>query len=412
MQVIAERCAGLDIHKKTVVACRLLPTPTGTVTSATQSFGTTTAEILRLSDWLSAGAVTHVVMESTGVYWKPLFNLLEGSFTVWVVNAHHVKNVPGRKTDVKDAQWLAELLRYGLVRPSYVPAQAQRDLRDLTRERTNFIRQRATLVNRLQKVLEGANIKLGDVASDVLGVSGRAMLTALAAGESDPVVLADMALRRLRQKRAELEQALTGRVRAHQRFLLTELLAQITQLEATIARFDEAIAAACHPDAELVSLLDEIPGVGPAVAEVLVAELGTDMSRFPSAAHAAAWAGVAPGNNESGGKRRSGKTRQGNNWLRVALVQAAHGAARTKDTYLGAQYRRLVPRLGNKRAVMALAHSILVSAYHMLCKREGYHDLGAEYFARRKPEARVKHLSRQIEKLGYQVTLQPAAGAA
>lgn len=412
MQIIADRCAGLDIHKKTVVACRLLSTPTGTVTSSTQSFGTTTAEILRLSDWLSADEVTHVVMESTGVYWKPLFNLLEGSFTVWVVNAHHVKNVPGRKTDVKDAQWLAELLRHGLVRPSYVPPQAQRDLRDLTRERTNFIRQRATLVNRLQKVLEGANIKLGDVASDVLGVSGRAMLTALAAGESDPVVLADMALRRLRHKRAELEQALTGRVRAHHRFLLTELLAQITQLEGTIARFDEAIAAACHPDAELVSLLDEIPGVGPAVAEVLVAELGTDMSRFPSADHAAAWAGVAPGNNESGGKRRSGKTRQGNHWLRVALVQAAHGAARTKDTYLGAQYRRLVPRLGNKRAVMALAHSILVSAYHMLRKREGYHDLGAEYFARRKPEAHVKHLARQIEKLGYQVTLQPAAGAA
>ncbi|MBF6614904.1 MAG: IS110 family transposase, partial [Chloroflexi bacterium] len=357
---------------------------------------------------------THVALESTGVYWKPIFNLLEGDFTVWVLNAQHVKNLPGRKTDVKDAEWLADLLRHGLVQPSFIPPQSQRDLRALTRERTNFVRQRATLINRVQKVLEGANLKLGDVASNVLGVSGRAILEAVVAGETDAKVLASLAVGKLRSKRTELEVALQGRVRPHHRFLLTELLCQIDSLEETIAHFDEEIRAACNADGneEVISLLDTIPGVGRELAEMLVAEIGTDMSRFPTAGHLAAWAGIAPGNNESAGKRRPGKTRQGDVWLKVGLVQAARGAIHTKGTYLAAQYRRLVTRRGDKRALVAVSHSILVIAYHVILRKEAYRELGADYFERRKPEATAKRLARQIERLGFQVTLAPVATAA
>lgn len=416
MNVMFERCAGLDVHKQSVVACRMHTTsfsPAST-RSETRSFGTTVPELLRLSDWLSDGGVTHVGLESTGVYWKPIFNLLEGSFTVWVLNAQHVKNLPGRKTDVKDAEWLADLLRHGLVQPSFIPPQAQRDLRDLTRERTNFVRQRATLVNRVQKVMEGANLKLGDVATNVLGVSGRAILEAIIAGESDVKALASLAVGKLRSKRAQLEGALQGRVRPHHRFLLSELLCQIDSLEETITHFDEEIRAACEADGneEVISLLDTIPGVGRGLAEVLVAEIGTDMTRFPTAGHLAAWAGVAPGNNESAGKKRSGKTRKGDTWLRVGLVQAARAAVRTKGTYLAAQYRRLVPRRGDKRALVAVAHSILVIAYHIISRKEPYRELGADYFERRKPEATAKRLARQIERLGFQVTLAQVATAA
>jgi transposase len=416
MNVMFERCAGLDVHKQSVVACRMLSGQGGSTTthSETRSFGTTIAELLRLSDWLSEGGVTHVGLESTGVYWKPIFNMLEGNFTVWVLNAQHVKNLPGRKTDVKDAEWLADLLRHGLVQPSFIPPQTQRDLRDLTRERTNFVRQRATLVNRVQKVLEGANLKLGDVATNVLGVSGRAILEAIIAGESDAKVLASLAVGRLRSKRAELEGALHGRVRPHHRFLLTELLCQIDSLDETIAHFDEQVEAACEAggNEEVISLLDTIPGVGRELAEMLVAEIGTDMSRFPTAGHLAAWAGVAPGNNESAGKRRSGRTRKGDPWLRVGLVQAARAAVRSKGTYLAAQYRRLVRRRGDKRALVAVAHSILVIAYHVILRKEPYRELGADYFERRKPEATARRLARQIERLGFQVTLAPVGVAA
>ncbi len=404
MNIVFERCAGLDCHKQTAVVCRLIPGPTGVLQRETRTFGTTTAALLRLSDWLSEGGLTHVALESTGVYWRPIFNLLEGSFAVWVLNAQHVKNVPGRKTDVKDSEWLADLLRHGLVRPSFIPPQAQRDLRDLTRERTNFVRMRVTLGNRVQKVLETANIKLGDVAANVLGVSGRAMLAALAAGETDAVALADLAQGKLRKKREALEHALSGRMCDPQRFLLAELLRQIDQLDETIARFDAQIAAACA--------LDTIPGVGRETAEMLLAESGPDLSRFPSAGHLAAWAGLAPGNHESAGKRRSGKTRKGAPWLRSGLVAAARGAVRTKDSYLTTQYRRIAARRGDKRAIVAVAHSIVVIAYHVITRREPYQELGGDYFERCNPDAKVRRLVRQMERLGYTVSLAPTTNAA
>jgi transposase len=412
MHIVFERCAGLDCHKQTAVVCRLIPGPTGGLQRETRTFGTTTAALLRLSDWLSEGGVTHVAIESTGVYWRPIFNLLEGSFAVWVLNAQHVKNVPGRKTDVKDSEWLADLLRHGLVRPSFIPPQAQRDLRDLTRERTNFVRTRVTLGNRVQKVLETANIKLGDVATNVLGVSGRAMLAALVAGETDAAVLADLAVGKLRKKRAALEQALNGQVRAPQRFLLAELLGQIEQLDATIARFDAQIAAACVADQALIELLDTIPGVGRETAEMLLAEIGPDLSRFPSAGHLAAWAGLAPGNHESAGKRRSGRTRKGAPWLRSGLVAAARGAVRTKDSYLTTQYRRIAARRGDKRAIVAVAHSLIVIVYHVITRREPYQELGGDYFERCNPDAKVRRLVRQMEQLGYTVNLAPTPAVA
>jgi transposase len=409
MDLLFAHVAGLDVHKQSVVACQLHTAPDGTVQRTTRSFGTTTPELLQLSDWLSAAAVTHVAMESTGVYWKPIYNLLEGLFTVWVCNAAHVKNVPGRKTDVKDAEWLADLLRHGLVQPSFIPPREQRDLRDLTRERTNFVRQRATLVNRVQKVLEDANLKLGDVASDVLGRSGRAILEALIGGQRDPTVLAELAKGRLRNKRPALAAALEGRVRAHHCFLLTEFLAQIDSLDETIAAFDREIEAACAPDREALALLDGITGIGPEVAEGVLAEIGADMSPWPSAGHLAAWAGVAPGQNESAGKRRSGQTRKGNPWLRTMLVQAAQGAVRAKGSYFAAQYRRIAARRGHKRAVMAVAHSLCIVIYYVLARREPYRELGGDYFDRRKPQGQAQRLVRQLEKLGYSVTAPPAA---
>lgn len=412
LNVLFSHCAGIDVHKRGLVVCRLTPAADGTVRSETRSFGTTTAELLRLNDWLAEAAVTHCAMESTGVYWKPVFNILEANFTVWVLNAQHVKNVPGRKTDVKDAQWLAELLRYGLVQPSFIPPPQQRQLRELTRERSNFVQQRATLVNRVQKVLEGANIKLGDVASNVMGLSARAMLAAIAAGETDTAILAELARGKLRKKREALEQALAGTVQAHHRFLLSQLLGQIDCVEETIAAFDEQIKLACDPQETAIELLDTIPGVARELAEIIVAEIGVDMSRFPSAGHLAAWAGLAPGNNESAGKQRAAKTRKGNPWLKVGLVQAARAAVRSKSTYLAAQYRRLVKRLGDRRALIAVAHSIVVIIYHLLSRQEPYNELGADYFERRKPEAVVTRLTRQIEKLGYTVTVVPPAEAA
>jgi transposase len=339
MEILFPRCAGVDIHKRTVVACRVVLTDDGEWLRETRSYGTTSEELLRLADWLAAGGCTHVGLESTGEFWKPVFNLLESSFEVWLLNAQHIQAVPGRKTDVRDAEWIADLLRHGLVRPSFIPPRPQRELRELTRHRTNFVRERATLVNRVQKVLEGTNLKLASVVSNVVGASGRAILAALLGGETDVVILADLAKGKLRKKRDQLERALVGHIAPHQRFLLTELLVQIDGLDETIARFDDAIAQQCAAGEQeaIIQLLDTIPGVGRAMAELLVAEVGVDMTKFPTPGHLAAWAGVAPGNNESAGRQRSGRTRKGNAWLKTALVQAAHGAARTKGTALAAK---------------------------------------------------------------------------
>jgi transposase len=410
MNVLYPNCAGLDVHKKMVVACHLVREANGEPRVQKRTFSTMTVDLLALSDWLQAGGVTHVAMESTGEYWKPVYNILEGVFEpdcLLVVNAGHVKNVPGRKTDASDAEWLAELLQHGLLRASFVPPPAQRELRELTRHRTNFVRERVNLVNRLQKTLESANIKLASVASDVLGKSGRAMLEALVAGQTDPALLAELSKGRLREKREQLEQALTGRVQAHHRFILSELLCQIDSLDETIARFDVAIQEACAPFEEAVERLDTIPGIARSAAEQIVGEIGTDMGRFPTAHHLAAWAGVAPGNHESGGKRLSGRIRQGNLALRRVLVQAAHAAAHTKDTYLSAQYHRLVGRRGKKRAAIAVAHSILVICYHLIARNETYKELGGNYFDQRKPEATVRHLVNRLQQLGYNVTLDP-----
>jgi len=409
MDIIHTHCAGLDVHKKTVVASRLTRDAQGQRQSATRTFGTMTADLLALSDWLQAGGVTHVAMESTGEYWKPVYNILETNFQLLLVNAQHVKAVPGRKTDVKDAQWLAELLEHGLLRASFVPPAPQRALRELTRHRSNFIRERATLSNRVQKTLESANIKLASVASDVLGASGRAILSALLAGEMPPSAMADLAKGRLRDKREALEKALCGCVQAHHRFILTEILCQIDSLDESIARFDAAIEEACRPYQQAVEHLDTIPGVARSTAELIVSEIGIDMSRFPTPARLASWAGVAPGNHESAGKRLSSRVRPGNQALRTGLVQAAHAAARMHQTYLSAQYHRLAARRGRKRAILAVAHSILVIAYRLIERDEDYKELGADYFDKARLEVTAKRLTHRLERLGFDVTLQSKA---
>jgi transposase len=406
MRTVYERVAGLDVHKKVIVACVRYMLADGSWQIEKRNFGTMTSDLLALSDWLLPQGITHVAMESTGEYWKPVFNILENNFEVIIVNAQHISKVPGRKTDQSDAEWIAELMQYGLLKASFIPPVGQRELRELTRYRSTFVRERANLVNRVQKVLESANIKLASVASDVLGVSGRAMLNALIEGKATPSEMADLAQKRLRQKTEELNKALEGRVKPHHRFVLAELLLQIDSLDETIARFDAQIEEYCRPFEQAVTQVDTIPGVARQTAEVIVSEIGNDMSRFPSAEHLAAWAGVAPGNNESAGKRRSGKTRPGNKALRAALNQAAHGAAHTKNTYLSAQYRRLASRRGKKKAIVAVMHSILVIAYHLIQRDEPYRELGGDYFDKQKPEATAKRLVKRLENLGFQVSLQ------
>jgi len=409
MDVVYERCCGLDVHKTSVVACLLISRSAGEPVRTVRTFGTMTGDLLDLADWLAAAGCTHVAMESTGVYWKPLWNLLEDSFELLLVNPRHIKAVPGRKTDVTDAEWIADLLRHGLLRASYVPNRPQRELRELTRYRTSLVRERTAAANRLQKTLEGANIKLASVATDILGKSGREILAALVAGETDGATLAQLAQGRLREKLPQLEQALVGCIGPHQRFLVAEHLAHIDFLEAAIDRVSAEIAERLRPCAEAVARLDTIPGIGPYLAEALIAEIGTDMSRFPTAAHLASWAGMCPGNHESAGKRRSGKTRKGSPWLRALLVQAAHAGARKKDTYLGAQYRRLAARRGKSRAAVAVGHAILIIAYHLLRDGTDYHDLGPRYFDERDRRAVERRLVHRLEGLGYTVSLQPAA---
>lgn len=414
MDVVNTQCAGLDVHKKTVVAAIIVPDGQGGLHKATRTFGTMTVDLLSLSDWLVGHGVTRAAMESTGEYWKPVFNILEGNLDVLLVNAQHVKAVPGRKTDINDAEWLADLLRHGLLRASFIPPVGQRELRELTRHRSNFVRERAMLVNRVQKVLESANIKLASVASDVMGVSSRAMLAALIEGHASPAAMADLAKGKLRDKREQLVKALEGRVKPHHRFILAELLCQIDNLEEAVGRFDEQIATLCGPFEDAITRLDTIPGVARQTAEIIVSEIGIDMSRFPSAAHLAAWAGVAPGNNESAGKRRSGKTRKGDRALGVALNQAAHAATHTKGTYLAALYQRVAARRGKKRAILAVAHAILVIAYHLIKRQESYRELGGDYFDQRRPEATAKRLLKRLQKLGYDIVIQaqPAQAAA
>ena len=448
MDVVFTHCAGLDVHKKTVMACRVTPDPTGQQADGlleVKEFGTLTRDLLALSDWLSEAGVTHVAMESTGEYWKPVYNLLEGDMTVFLVNAAHVKNVPGRKTDRADARWLAKLMRHGLLQASFIPPVEQRDLRDLTRYRTKLVQERTREVNRVQGVLERANIKLASVASDIMGVSGRAILAALIEGRADPATMAELAKGRLRSKIPVLEQALTGLVRAHHRQLLALQLAhidfldeQIETLSADITRLlteisatpptpppaasvgaTSAVGSVAEPAsppppmtfARAVTVLDTIPGVNQRGGELLVAEWGIDMARFGTAARLAAWSGVAPGNDESAGKQRSGKTRKGNRALRTGLTQLAHAAAGTKDTYLSALYHRLAARRGKKRAIMAVAHAIVVSAFYMLSRNEPYRELGANYFDEHRREHVVDRLTHRLEHLGYRVRLEPVPAA-
>jgi transposase len=411
MQVLYPRCCGLDIHKKFVVACVLTTADDGSVQKDTRTFSTMTDLLLSMLDWLTATGCTHVAMESTSSYWRPVYNLLEGQFVVWVANAYHIKQVPGRKTDVRDAEWIADLLRHGLLRPSFIPAPEQRHLRDVTRYRTHLVEERARLTNRLQAVLEDANVKLAAVVTDVRGVSARAILDALIAGETDPATLAELARGRLRAKRDLLAQAVVGRFTAHHAFIIAEQLSHLDYLEEAMDRVSAEIAQRLQEEQAAIDLLDTVPGISRRAAEVVLAEIGADLSRFPSAQHLASWAGMCPGNAESGGKRLSGKTRKGNRWLRQVLIEIAHVAAKTKDTYLAAQYRRIAARRGKKRALVALGHTILVIIYHLLTRREPYRDLGVMYFDQRERQHVEHRLVRRLERLGYTVNLQAASPA-
>jgi transposase len=378
MDVLHACCAGLDVHKKTVVACLRRVDPAGQVAKTIQTFATMTADLLDLSDWLAVQGVKVVAMESTGSYWKPVFNLLEPRFEVVLVNAHHIKQVPGRKTDVRDSEWIAQLLQHGLLRPSFIPPRSTRELRDLTRQRTQLIGEKTSVINRIQKVLEDANVKLGSVATNALGVSGRLMIEAIIQGEYDPVKLADLARRRLRKKIPQLQRALRGGVTEHHRFLLRTQMNHLEHLERLIRQYNERIDEVLDPFGETLARLVTIPGVDFRVAEVVLAEIGLDMSRFPTAGHLSSWAGLASGNHESAGKRRSGRTTPGKSWLKTALVQAAWAAYRARATHLSKKFRRIAGSRGKKRAAVAVAHTILVIIYHMLKEETTYQEIAGE----------------------------------
>lgn len=447
MQIIYTHCAGLDVHKKTVVVCCRIVQADGTRTTHVRTFATTTAQLLSLIDFLLSLSITHVAMESTGEFWKPLYNLLEGSFEVLVVNAQHIKQVPGRKTDVKDAEWIAELLAHGLLRASFVPPAPQRALRDLSGQRTHLVQQRARVVNQLHKVLEWANIKLTSVVTDVRGVSARAMLEALVAGQTDVSLLADLAQGRLRSKRLELEEALRGTLQPHQAFMIAQHLTHIDFLEEQITAFDAQIeimiqtsgrpeggsgvgekqasqrpaaseAAEGEPSASggawaaARTICDAIVGSGPRIAETILAELGCDMSRFASAEHAASWAGLAPGQHESAGKRRAVRITKGNRYLKAALIQAAWAAIKVKESFLQAFYRRLAARRGKKKAIVAVAHKILVIIYTLLKSGQCYQERGATALSDQQKDHLLQRMQRRIEQLGYKVSLEPIAAGA
>jgi transposase len=409
METIVERPAALDVHKASVMACARVPGAGGRREEHVAEFASTVQGLLTLADWLDAHAVTQVAMEATGVYWKPVWAVLEDRFACMLVNARHVKQVPGRKTDVLDAQWLCRLLEAGLLRASLVPPKPIRTLRNLTRYRKSNIRDRQREANRLHKILEDTGIKLDCVASDLLGKSGRAMLDALVSGTTDPNLLADLARGVLRKKLPALREALEGRFDTEHALVVGQILAHIDFLDAAIEQLSGAIEQQIAPLERAVELLCTIPGVERRAAEVLIAETGGDMTAFPTAAHLASWAGVCPGNNESAGKRRSGRSRQGSKWLRGTLIEAARAAARTRDTYLNAQYRRVRARRGANRASLAVAHSLLVAVWHMLQTGETYHDPGGDYYTRRDPARTTRRLVAQLERLGHTVTLQEGA---
>ena len=412
METLITRCCGLDVHKETVQACVRLLNEQGKLTSEVRSFSTMTGALLELGNWLASLQVSHVAMESTGVYWKPVWNLLESRFALLLVNARHMKNVPGRKTDVLDCQWIAQLLQHGLLRSSLVPDRLIRAARDLTRHRSQLMGEKARLANRIQKILEDANIKLAAVASDILGKSGRAMLTAIVAGCSDPQQLASLALGQLRRKHDQLVAALQGGVGEHQRFLLKLLLDQLASLEELIARLEARIDQVLSPFAEQIKRLDQVPGIDVRTAQALIAETGGEMKAFPSAAHLCSWAGMCPGNHESAGKRKKGTTRPGNRWLRTTLSQCAWAASRTKNSYLSAQFRRLAARRGRKRAIVAVGRSILTIAYTMLTHDASYRDLGSDWFDRQRPNQLRRYHTKRLEALGFKVTLEAQESAA
>ena len=409
METIVERPAALDVHKQQVPACVRVPAAAGGREQHVAEFKTTVQGLLALRDWLKALAVTHVAMEATGVYWKPPWAILEDEFECLLVNARHVKQVPGRKTDVSDAAWLCQLLEAGLLRASFVPPKPIRTLRNLTRYRKAQIGERQREANRLHKILEDTGIKLDCVATDILGASGRAMLDALVAGTTDPAVLAELAKGKLRQKLPALREALEGRFDQEHGIVVGAILAHIDFLDEQITLLSEAIEEQIRPFAAAVELLCTIPGVQQRTAEVIVAEVGTDMSVFASAGHLASWAGLCPGNDESAGKRRSGRTRKGSRWLSIALTEAAQANTRSRDSYLAAQYRRLKARRGHRKAIGAIRHSIIVACWHMLTTGETYRDAGGDYFTRLDPNKQTRRLVAQLERLGHIVTLEEAA---
>lgn len=409
MEIIAGCCAGLDVHKDSVEACVRRVEQEGKLYQQIRHWGTTTRELMAMGQWLQSEGVTQVAMESTGVYWKPIFNILEANFEVLLVNAQRLKHVPGRKTDVQDCQWIAQLLQHGLLRGSFIPPRWQRELRDLTRQRAQVIGEHSRISNRIQKVLEDANIKLGSVASDVVGVSGRHMLQAIIGGENDPAQLADLARRRLREKIPQLQEALYGKITEHHRWMLGLLWDQLTATEEFLARLDERIVQLSRPQQPALEKLDAIPGIDRRVAEVVLAEIGPDMSPFPSDAHLASWAGVCPGNNESAGKRRSGKTTKGSRWLRQALIQAAWAASHKKNSYFQAHAQNLMRRRGRKRGLVAVAHSLLLVIYHILRDATEYHDLGRDFLDRVRGEHLIRYHLKQLQQLGVTLTITPAA---
>lgn len=407
IKVAYPNCAGLDVHKKFVTVCRLTVDRQSVVQKELREYSTMTADLQAMADWLAEGSVTHVAMESTGVYWQPINNILEGHFEVFLVNAQAVKRMPGRKTDLKDAEWLATLMQHGLLQRCFIPERQQRELRELARYRLSLVQERSRFANRLQKVLEDTNIKLSAVATDMQGVSAQAMLRALIQGETDPSVLAGMAKGRMRKKQNELARALVGKLTEHHRFMLSQLLDQLDVLDQQIAKIEGRIEeqlAQMPLFQSAVTLLDTLPGVDRQLAITIVAEIGVDMSRFPSDRHITAWAGVAPGNNETGGKQRSGKTRKGNKYLRRALVLAAWGAVRSRANYLRSMYYRLAAHRGKPRAAMAVGRTILQAAYHMLLRGEPYNELGTDYLDQLDRERTAKRLLKRLDSLGYDIS--------
>ena len=408
MEIIYTTCCGLDVHKRSVAPCVRRLEAGGRLHQETRTFGAMTQDIMEMADWLAAEGVTHAAMESTGVFWKPIYNLLEDRFSLLLVNARHVKHVPGRKTDVQDCQWLAQLLQCGLLKASFIPERPQRQLRELTRHRSQLVAERARVANRIHKVLEDANIKLGAVATDILGASGRDMLRALIAGGKMPQEMAELARRQLRAKLPQLSLALEGQVTDHHRFMLKGLMDHLEYLEQQIEHFSRRIEEVSRPFGPALEAVASLPGFDQRSAQNVVAEIGAEMAQFPSEHHLSSWAGVCPGSNESGGKRKSGKTTKGNRWLRTALVQGAWAASRKKGSYFQAQYRRLAPRRGKKRAALAVAHSLLVVIFHMVKTGSSYKELGGDYFDKLNQKRLVPYFLKRLTDLGYQVSLTAA----